>query len=269
MGAPPATIVIPVRRQVDAWLERSVWSALDQTTLCEVVVVTAWDTPSSNIRSLERLTREAPDRLRVVPEAQRGFPQALNTGIRAASAPRVGILQSDDWLDPNALETCLGFDADIVSAGSFSWHADGTTLIPEACLLSTPDGYVRCVTLERKAAYLQPLLLLRRTAVEACGGVDESLGDAPGLDDFDLIWTLLERGASVAVAGKSVYNYRDHPGERLTLGDRARMEATMSAILTKHGLSGDEHESVLAGHAKWFGRTLRQGVALHKMQHPL
>jgi GTPase SAR1 family protein len=86
------------------------------------------------------------------------------------------------------------------------------------------------------------------------GGLDESLGDFPGIDDFDLIWTLLERGASVAIVEASLYNYRDHHRERLTLRDADQAVRTMGRILDKHGLAGDEKQRVLALHAPWYGR---------------
>ena len=42
MTTPAASIVIPVRRQRDDWLEQSVRSALDQTAPAEVVTSTIW-----------------------------------------------------------------------------------------------------------------------------------------------------------------------------------------------------------------------------------
>lgn len=126
MAEPPASVVVPVLRQVDAWLEQAVRSALGQTVPCEVVVVTAPATPSRNRAVLTRLRPGAPDRL-VVCEAAPGFAAALNLGFRTARAERVGLLLSDDWLAPTAVDAGLAVDADVVSSWMQSYAADGVT----------------------------------------------------------------------------------------------------------------------------------------------
>ena len=255
MSAPPATILIPVLRQEDAWLEQAIRSALDQTVSCEVLVVTQPPTPPGNRDVIRRLQAGAPDRL-VVRPAPLGFAIALNTGFRAARAERVGLLLSDDWLDPRAVEACLSIPADIVSTGQVRWAADGRT---ELVALRRPvlrRRYDELPTLEARARYLTHFFLLRRDTVLAAGGADETLGDSPGIDDYDLIWTLLEHGASVGIVEEFLYHYRDHDRERLTLRPRAEMLATAARMLDKHGLTGAERERILALRAEWFGRPM-------------
>ena len=89
-----ATIVIPLLRQRDEWLEASVRSALAQTIPCEVVVVTSPMTPPSNLAVLAGL---ADDRLVVLAQRRPGFAAAMNTGSRrrrhrgsASSSPTTG-----------------------------------------------------------------------------------------------------------------------------------------------------------------------------------
>jgi len=118
------------------------------------------------------------------------------------------------------------------------------------------EGFLRRPTLERRAAYLQHFFLFSRAALAAVGGLDETLGDAPGIDDYDLVWTLLERGATVGIVGRSLYNYRDHAGERLTLRDPAQLVRTLERILDKHGVGGDERQRLIAQHARWFGQPI-------------
>ena len=100
----PATIVIPLLDQVDEWLEQCVRSALAQTVACEVVVVLSPRTRNSNLDLLAKLKSEF-DNLRLLAREILGFPGAINAGFEAASAPRVGLLLSDDWLDARAVES--------------------------------------------------------------------------------------------------------------------------------------------------------------------
>jgi hypothetical protein len=92
----PASVVLPLLRQHDEWLARAVRSALVQTVLCEVLIVPCPATPVSNLRTLERLRRDASDRL-IIREGPCGFAAQLNVGFRTATAERVGLLFSDDW----------------------------------------------------------------------------------------------------------------------------------------------------------------------------
>jgi hypothetical protein len=114
--------------------------------------------------------------------------------------------------------------------------------------------YERRTSHEQKASYLTHFLLFRAAALAGVGGVDESLGDAPGIDDYDLIWTLLERGASVAIASRPLYNVTIHDGDRLTMRSRDSQLRTLERIFDKHGFAGPERERRLREHARWFGR---------------
>ena len=248
------TIVIPLLRQRDAWLAQAVRSALAQTVACEVIVVTSPLTPVSNLEVLEASMRLAPDRLVVVPEARPGFPAAINTGIGRAAGARVGLLLSDDWLEPTAVEDCVRLDADIVSSGCVSFAADGTMPLRSLSRIPLREVYDGLPNAEAKATYLTHFLLLDKTAVLAVGGLDETLGDAPGIDDYELLWTLLERGATVALTERAAYNYRVHDGQRLTLSDRDEQLRVLGRIFDKHGVTGADRERALGAHVRWLGR---------------
>ena len=249
-----ATIVVPLLDQEDAWLDQCIRSALAQTVAAEVIVVCAPRVRSSNLALLAALAREHA-RLRIEPEPARGgFAAALNHGFRLAGAERVGILLSDDWLDSRAVELCLPHAADIVSTGHTEYLADGVTPLPESSNRRRVDEFERLATLEEKACYLKHFFLFRRATLLAAGGADESLGDFPGIDDFDLVWTLLEHGATVAIVETSLYNYRDHDRDRLTLRSPDEAMRTLERILDKHGLRGAERERAIAAHAPWYGR---------------
>src|SRR6516164_9726287 len=184
---PAATIIIPLKRQQDAWLEQCVLSAVGQSASCETLVVRAADAPSSNLALLERLTKEW-ESLSVIVEEQLGsFPAAINLGIRWARAERIGLLLSDDWLDREAVAHCLPIDADIVCTRHTVYHADGVTVLQGASKTLTMRDYLNLPTLEAKARYLDHFFLFRRAALSEAGGLNETIGNFPGIDDYDLI----------------------------------------------------------------------------------
>lgn len=247
---------MPLLKQNERWLEQSVRSALGQTVECELLVVTSHETPQSNHAVVQRLA-QACYRLRAVecPPPSR-FAGALNLGIRLAAADRIGFLLSDDWLEPQAIEQCLRSDADIVSTSKKFYAPDGRMELREIGGLRTAAQYARLKDNSERAEFLSHFFLFRRAALEQAGGVDETLGDSPGVDDFDLIWTLLDRGASVDIVEECLYNMRDHNEERLTKRNVDDMFATFNRILEKHNVSPARRKALLRHHSIWFGRSL-------------
>jgi glycosyltransferase involved in cell wall biosynthesis len=245
-----ATIIVPLLKQKPEYLAQCLLSAVEQTVPCRVLIVVSPRTPPDNLEIVDRI----PGIERLMRRRQ-PFAAAINTGIDAATTERVAILLSDDWLEPHAVETCLRHDADIVSASSGIYCADGATRMPFSRPRSR-ERYLALQTLHDQANYLGHFFLFRRDALLAVGGVDQEIGNV-GPDDFDLIWSLLENGASVAIVEEELYGYRDHDGPRLTLRDRDAQIADLKKIFDKHGIVGEERERLIAHHARWFGKTLR------------
>ena len=208
---PAATVVVPLLGQPDAWLERGVRSVLEQTVEVQAIVVRSAKTPESNRIVLDDLQREV-ENLTVVEEERQSFPGAINQGIRLARAPRVGLLLADDWLDATTVEKCLRFDADIVCTGIAGYQSDGVTRAPRAEHVITEREFRRQKTLEAKARYLCHFFLFRRTKLFEVGLLDETIGDYPGIDDYHLIWSLLEADASVRIVEERLCMKRDHDG---------------------------------------------------------
>jgi GT2 family glycosyltransferase len=252
-----ATIVVPLRRQVDEWLDESLRSALLQNVSTEVIVVRAEATPASNLSILNSLQRHFANLTVLARDKPESFPGAINKGIRHASSERVGLLLSDDWLDESAVAECLQNNADIVCTGSVVYFPDGS-INERACRRRSLQEFNSIATLEERASYLGHFLLFRRQIVLDAGGLDESIGDYPGIDDFDLIWTLLERNATVSIVAKGLFHYRDHDGERLTLRDPARAVANLQKILRKHGMTDEQSVDIVKRHARWYGRPMYQ-----------
>jgi glycosyltransferase involved in cell wall biosynthesis len=251
-----ASIVVPVLNQVDAWLEHAVRSALGQTVACDVVVVTSPRTCESNRQLLRRIRADHP-RLRLAEqEPNTGFAAALNLGIGVAETERIGFLLSDDWLDAQAVEECLRHEADIVSTSQTFYAADGKRILAEISGVRTRGAYDRLSDAADQAGFLGHFFLFRRSALEAVGGVDEMLGDSPGIDDFDMLWCMLDRKASVAIVPQSLYNSRDHNGERLTTRSLQEMRITFDRILDKHGVFGSRRQRLVRQHSRWFGRSM-------------
>jgi hypothetical protein len=182
-------------------------------------VIHSAETPASNVAILAAIAEERCNMRVVVEKKPASFPAAINLGIRLTTAPRIGLLLADDWLEPDAVEHCLPIEADIVATGHTIYFGDGVTVQKGAGQIPSMAEYRALPTIEARAAYLEHFFLFRKEALERVGGLDESIGNFPSIDDYDLIWTLLESRATVGLVETPLYNYRDHDEERLTLAD--------------------------------------------------
>ena len=125
--------------------------------------------------------------------------------------------------------------------------------------------FMQLPTLEAKASYLEHFFLFNRSKLLEVGGVDESVG-LTRADDYDLIWTMLEHGASVSIVGKSLYKYRDHEGERLTLRSKDDQVRDLKKILDKHGVPDCEKNRLIEAHSKWYGEPIYRVLARLQQQ---
>ena len=245
-AAVQACIVVPLLNQRNEWLEHAILSAVQQTVPTRVIVVTSQHTGDPNRQMLAGLSSRF-ENLRVLErDPGVGFAGALNLGIRSAASDRVGFLLSDDWLEPGAVEACLRHDTDIVSTSLNYYRETETGLRQLPHPLLTIEAFDRLPLMSAKASYLEHFFLFKKEALLDVGGVDETIG-LVGPDDYDLIWTLLELGASVAVVAEPLYNYRDHETEidRLTLRAYQDKRVDLEKILDKHGVIGEERETIL------------------------
>ena len=245
-----ASIVIPLLNQVDDWLEQSVRSALTQSVNTEVVVIRSKLTSPSNLELLARLQQQY-ESLSVLLEdrSPHHFPAAINMGIRHATSDRVGLLLSDDWIERTTVAECLANSTDIVSTGAVVHYGNSNEVV---CRTLSMSKFQACETLELKASYLTHFFLFRKQAVLAVGGLDETIGNYPGIDDFDLIWTLLEHDATVSVLGKPMYHFREHEGERLSRQDPKKNIQNLEKILRKHAVEKKEEIEIIKRHAHWY-----------------
>jgi GT2 family glycosyltransferase len=244
---PNATIIVPILDQRPFFLKRALFS-LSQTVPVEVIIVSALATPSGTRELIRAHCRK--ESAIWIEQSRPGFAAAINEGIQRATGSRIGLLLSDDWLDADAVEVCLQFDADIVSSGLLIHDGRGAACakrVPSAARLRTmkhPWEIANCLT---------HFLLLRRSLVIQVGMLDEAIGDSPGVDDFDLLWTLIEHSATFAVTETPVYHYTDHAGLRLTLRNKEEMTRTFDRILDKHKVAPDLRRRLHRDHAEWFG----------------
>lgn len=198
------SLIIPVYNR-EGYLGVAVESVLAQTlTDFELLI---WDDGSTdNSITIAKQYVSEDERVRVVEGVHQGQARSLNEAIAHTTGQYVGWVDSDDLLEPTALEetaTVLDISPDIglVYTDYQDIDANGKVL-----------GYgKRCRIPYSKERLLLDFMtfhfrLIRRPVFEHVGGVDESLEYA---GDYDLCLKLSEI-TRIHHIGKPLYRYRHH-----------------------------------------------------------
>jgi glycosyltransferase involved in cell wall biosynthesis len=233
---PTISVVIPVFNRPAA-VRRAIESVLAQTCQdFEIIVVDDGSTDGT----AAVVAAFADHRIKLIRHGQkRGGSAARNTGIRASSAPYVAFLDSDDeWL-PTKLERQLDV---------FERSSEQLGLVYTGAEWLWPDGSVSQRIPRREANLSRTLLtknvvgetslgMVRRSALDAVGGFDETL---PSSQDMDLWLRICERFPADVVPEALV---------RVSKGnDRGRITANVSGSVSGRDLYCQKHREKLIRH---------------------
>lgn len=115
VSPPAASIIVPIYK-VERYLEQCVDSILAQT-LRDIEVVLVDDGSPDGCPAMCDAYAARDSRVRVIHQENGGYGKAVNAGLAVARAPYVGIVEPDDWIEPDMYEKLLaaaqGHDADV------------------------------------------------------------------------------------------------------------------------------------------------------------
>ncbi|WP_128548433.1 glycosyltransferase family 2 protein [Larkinella soli] len=100
----PFVSIITVCFNSEAHIEQTIRSVLNQTFGSIEYILIDGKSTDGTPALIERYAREAPDRIRYVSEPDTGIYNAMNKGLRLAQGELIGIINSDDWYEPDAVE---------------------------------------------------------------------------------------------------------------------------------------------------------------------
>ena len=211
--SPAVSVVVPCYN-LGRYLDEAIESVLAQSCQdFEILVVDDGSTEPETQRLLQDYSRP---KTRVVRTENRGLPAAKNLGLAETSGDYVCMFDADDRLAPSFLEASrrvLDEDPSIAfvshwfqTFGDEVWDWTPTRCDLEALLdANTVNGAA----------------LVRRTALEAVGGFDETMRD--GCEDWDIWITLVEQGYPGHILEQVLFYYRrrhDSMSRVMMEGDR-------------------------------------------------
>jgi GT2 family glycosyltransferase/SAM-dependent methyltransferase len=227
------SVVIPCFN-LAAYLDETVQSVLDQTFQdFEIVIV---DDGSDDAATRHMLASYRRPKTRIVRIENRGLPGARNRGLEEAVGRYVSFLDADDLYEPSFLErTVATLEADPSKAFASCWLRafgdDDFSWTPESC--SFPHLLAEDTVCTAA--------LMRRDAVEAVGGFDES-GNVYGYEDWALAIAVVERGGEGLILPEFLFRYRIRAGSMTSECTKPENHArVVDYLIDKHAATYRRH----------------------------
>jgi glycosyltransferase involved in cell wall biosynthesis len=164
----------------------------------ELVIV---DDGSDDAGTLTRLDSLRANGLNVLSLSNSGLPAARNAGISATSSEFICCLDADDRLRPTMLERSV---AVLDQAPELTFASHWLTTFGDEQWDWRPERCDFPALLDVNT--VNGAALVRRTALEAVGGYDETFRD--GCEDWDLWLSLVERGYRGTIIPEVLFEYR-------------------------------------------------------------
>ncbi|MBQ6293284.1 MAG: glycosyltransferase family 2 protein [Lachnospiraceae bacterium] len=143
------SVIVPVYK-VEAWLDICVKSLVNQT-FRDLEIILVDDGSPDGCPQICDVWADRDERIRVIHQQNGGLSAARNSGIRAASGELIAVIDSDDWVDPDMLETMekalAESGADIAVCGFVHEYEDsdaqGEAVLPGEGVLSRKEALAK------------------------------------------------------------------------------------------------------------------------------
>lgn len=227
--------IITISYNSSKTIERTIKSVLSQTyDDYEYIIVdgASKDDTLSIIKSYEPLFC---GRLKYISERDKGIYDAMNKGIRLSSGKIIGIVNSDDWLEADALavvfkcyqDEAFGFDA--VCCGWMNFHyKNGNVQI----LKTDKEALISMSRVYEMGGVRHPATFVPKSIYNKYGGFDDSIRI---MADTDLILRLVENNVRFIFPNRVVTNMSDGGTSNKNLMAACK---DYSQILRKRGVKG-------------------------------
>lgn len=137
-----------------------------------------------------------------VSEKDQGISNAFNKGIKACTGDIIGIVNSDDWLKPNAVtqvkKCATDQDVDIIYSDVMFWSSMNSSFVKNS-------DHHKLGSLLRGSSVYHPTVFVKRNVYDTIGEFSEEYKLRM---DFDFLIRAAEAGYSFYKSSKVLANYR-------------------------------------------------------------
>lgn len=204
------SILVPVYN-VSSFIEKCVSSLMEQTYDDLEFIFVDDASQDNSIELLKRILLKYPLRRSNVhiinSDSNKGLATTRNIAIKAASGKYILHVDSDDWLEPDAVELLIAKaekeNADLVVSDFTEIHKNKSIVIHNGDT-STPHNYAKSLLRRKSLTYIIGKLIRRNTIIDnnlwAIDGINQG-------EDYLLIPKIAYFSNKVAKIDKPIYNY--------------------------------------------------------------
>ncbi len=213
----------------------------------------------------------------MIHQENQGVAEARNIGIREAKGEYIQIVDGDDWIDPETIETCYKYlheyNADIVTFCFVYEREDGTQkhllrLSPEPKLMTNPEAV--CLTFFH--AYVGTSSCDKLFKAELFRGITYPRGKV--FEDTHATYKVVDKASRVLSISNEFHHYfmrngsithREFSGSER---DYYNSEATLQCVdyITGHyDLNGEDYRNLCVGSWIWRFSTVNKMVKAGKL----
>lgn len=212
------SVIVPIYK-VEAYLDKCVQSIVDQT-YSELEIILVDDGSPDRCGEMCEAWAKKDSRIKVIHKENGGLSDARNAGLAVATGQMVSFIDSDDWIDPEFLQTLY----DVLQEHDAQIAECGIRLVDE-------DGHVLSYRGPGKAESIEKIEALRRLVLE--DGVYQTVWNKlyrrdvidqilfeKGKCNEDDFWTyqIFDRIERLALVDKPVLNYLQRGGSIMGQG---------------------------------------------------
>lgn len=220
------TVVIPSYNQGE-YLEAALQSVFNQHVHTETIVIDGGSTDNS----LDVIKKNESRIFWWRSRKDAGQAAAINEGVKKGTAPYVCWLNSDDFFLPDGLVKLFN----TLESSLFAPAAYGKCLIVDKNGIKKKAYWTARFTekhLANRCFIAQPATLIRRSAWEQIGGLNENLHMSM---DYDLWWRLYKHCGKLYHTKEAVAASRWHSASKTYLFRRAHYRESMMVVRNHYG----------------------------------
>ena len=268
MSDPLVSVIIP-NYNLEKFVGQAIESALAQTyPAVEVVVVDDGSTDNSRA-VLDRYVQQAPDRVRVIYQANGGVALARMRAIEDTRGEFIVPLDSDDYLHPEAIAVWMQYRSEhpqyvVIYSGFYRVDTENTVLyevLPHQQRNEPVEGNILATLLNGNTVTASTSLIERARLLEVGGYVSKAtLHNGRGHDDYFLMLRLAAAGYAFGYVARPLLYYRDTPNSisKDTIPFVANRQASLAVVFQEYP------QSTVAAFEEGLHRRNAQLEAMHQ-----
>lgn len=232
MISEPSVSIITVTYNSEATLKRTIESVLTQTMSPREYIIVDGCSTDGTLSIAESFREDFDEKgigYSVISEPDNGIYDAMNKGIRLAMGDIIGMINSDDWYEPCAVETVVSSYRD----EPFDlFYADLKMHMPGGGTFIKHSRYRRYAT---SRDWNHPTTFITKEMYDRYNYRNDTIHD-----DYDLILRLRKAGARVVVKNKVIANFTMNG-----MSHERNLKKAMERVGIKYGIYRDNGYSPL------------------------